>query len=209
MTIGRRLLAVATLLVVAGVSARLTAASAAVPVAHIDQVPFLVGGWRGTDAGRLDAETERALGSDSYILRTFRRVPMELDLYVAYYGTQRAGHTIHSPLNCLPGTGWDWLERGRTTLTTADGSALTVNRAVAQRDADRLLIYYWYQGRGRAVADEYQNKLLLMRDALVRRRSDGALVRVVAPVTGPTDPSPGAEAFIGALYPFLVRELPE
>ena len=207
--IPRRLATIAALVLATGAFLRMHAASEITPTARLDRLPFAINGWRGVDEGRLDPDTERALKSDSYILRTFRRGPAELGLYVAFYAMQRSGQTIHSPLNCLPGTGWDWLDRGPRTIPVQAGSSITVTRALAQRDGDRLLIYYWYQSRGRAVADDYQNKLLLMRDALIRHRTDGALVRVVAPVTRGTDPTIAAESFISALYDPLVRQLPE
>ena len=43
-------------------------------------------------------------------------------------------------------------------------------------------MYYWYQGRGRIEANEYKVKWDLLRDTVVRRRTDEALVRVVFPL---------------------------
>ncbi|HEX5707971.1 MAG TPA: exosortase-associated EpsI family protein, partial [Pyrinomonadaceae bacterium] len=42
----------------------------------------------------------------------------------------------------------------------------------------------WYQGRGRAVASEYTDKLYVVLDSLRRRRSDGSMVRLLVPVRG-------------------------
>jgi EpsI family protein len=47
---------------------------------------------------------------------------------------------------------------------------------------DRALMIYWYQGRGRAVASEYWGKIYTVLDSVRRRRSDGAMVRVMVPV---------------------------
>jgi EpsI family protein len=41
---------------------------------------------------------------------------------------------------------------------------------------------YWYQGRGRAVASEYWGKIYTVFDSVRRRRSDGAMVRVMVPL---------------------------
>jgi len=43
---------------------------------------------------------------------------------------------------------------------------------------------YWYQGRGRAEASEYWAKIHTVLDSVRRRRSDGAMVRVMVPLTG-------------------------
>lgn len=112
------------------------------------------------------------------------------ELFVAYYGKQLEGATIHSPRNCLPGSGWEPVQHRRVPLETEayDG---TVNRYVVQnRRGERALVYYWYQGRGRIAANEYRVKWDLLRDALVMRRTDEALVRLVFPAgpDGPPDP---------------------
>jgi len=206
----RRLLAVALCVVATQGALRLTAAADIAPAAHLNTLPFLIDEWRGRDERRLDRETEQVLQADEYLLRTYVRGATALGLYVAYYATQRSGHTIHSPLNCLPGTGWTWLDRGRDRVAvSSDGATIQVNRAIAERDADRLLLYYWYQSRGRVVDSDYRNKFLLMRDALTLHRSDGSLVRLVAPLAAGTDPSAAARRFIAALYPVLTLHLPE
>jgi len=205
----RRLLIVAVCIVATGGFLRLTAAADIVPDARLQTLPLTIGSWQGRDDGRLDKDIERTLQADSYLVRTYTRGPAQVGLYVAYYATQRTGHTIHSPLNCLPGTGWDWLERGRQTVAAPAGQTFEINRAIAQKDTNRLLLYYWYQSRGRIVASDYTNKLLLMRDSLTLHRSDGALVRVVTPASGGLDGSADALAFITALYPALVNHLPQ
>ncbi len=205
----QRALVVALCLLATRGALKVTAAADVAPSAHLDTLPLTIDGWRGRE-GRLDRATEQSLQADAYTLRTYARGSAAIGLYVAYYATQRSGHTIHSPLNCLPGTGWTWLDRERERAPIAnDPSSSVVNRAIAQKDGDRLLLYYWYQSRGRVVASDYENRFLLMRDALTLHRSDGALVRLVAPIGHGADPSENARAFIAALYPVLTRHLPE
>jgi EpsI family protein len=203
-----RLWLVAICVAGAGAFPHLAASTDLVPAARLSTLPLAIGDWRGKDDGPLDRDTERTLQADAYTLRTYERGSAALGLFVAYYATQRAGRAIHSPLNCLPGTGWEWLDRGRQQLTV-DGRTIEVNTALAQKDATTLRLYYWYQSRGRVVASEYRNRLLLVRDALTEHRSDGALVRVVAPVARGLDRSADALAFIRALHPVLSRHLPE
>lgn len=206
--IATRFVLVALCVASTGGALKLAAATDHAPTAQLEALPFSVDSWRGQDDGRLDAETERSIQADSYTLRTYSRNATAAGLYVAYYATQRSGHTIHSPLNCLPGTGWTWLERGTQRVDTGSGT-IEINRALAQKDSDRLLLYYWYQSRGRVIASDYRNKLMLMRDAFTLHRSDGALVRVVATVQNGTDRSAEVESFISSIYPALVRSLPQ
>lgn len=208
---GVRLAIVAACVVATSGYLRLLAASdVAVPAPRLASVPLAIGEWRGRDEGRLDPEAEAILHADAYTLRTYARAETPVSLFVAYYATQRAGQTIHSPLNCLPGNGWNWMERERRELRTDSGRDIEVNRNLARNGAATALVYYWYQSRGRTIASDYTNRLVLMYDALVRHRSDGALMRVVAPAA-PGDPRQEreAESFIRAAYGALTAHLPE
>jgi EpsI family protein len=44
------------------------------------------------------------------------------------------------------------------------------------------LVYYWFQQRGRKLANEYLMKWYLFKDALLLNRTDGALVRLTTMV---------------------------
>src|SRR5262249_54456539 len=107
-----------------------------------------------------------------------------VNLYVAYYASQRTGQSAHSPRSCLPGGGWNILDFGQHEVpgVAGNGSPLHVNRAVVQYGADRQLVYYWFQERGRNITNEYLVKWYLVEDALLRNRTDGALVRLITPL---------------------------
>lgn len=79
------------------------------------------------------------------------RGAVPVTLFVAYYASQRSGHTIHSPLNCLPGTGWEWVERKQRRIDVAPGQTIELNGNVARRASQQDLVDYWYQSRGRTV----------------------------------------------------------
>jgi len=206
----RRLLVAAALMVAVGGFLRTLAAADLVPDASIvNALPLQIGDWRGRDLGRFDAETEGILQADSYVMRRYVRGAVPVDLFVAYYATQRSGHTIHSPLNCLPGTGWEWVDTRRQRLAVDPERDIAINTNVARKNGQQDLVYYWYQSHGRAVASEYRNRLLLVQDSLTLHRSDGALVRVTAPVAANNSSAAEVTAFIRALYPILTRHLPE
>jgi EpsI family protein len=99
------------------------------------------------------------------------------------------GKTIHSPRNCLPGAGWEILEGHTATVTSATGPH-SVNRYLLKNGLAHAVVYYWYQGRGRVVANEYTVKLNLLRDAAIKGHTEEALVRIVVPV----DATPAAQA---------------
>jgi EpsI family protein len=158
--------------------------------AHVERrelkdFPTQLGAWRQTGADfRFDLETENVLRADDYLMRNYALADGRIaSFYVGYYATQRNGATYHSPLNCLPGTGWTMTDPASIKIRPASGAtAFEANRYIIQKGSERQLLIYWYQGRGRAVASEYWGKLYTVLDSMRRRRSDGAMVRVMTPV---------------------------
>ena len=150
----------------------------------LKEFPSQLGSWRqmGDDL-RFDTETEKVLRADDYLSRNFQSGDGVASFYAGYYATQRTGSTYHSPLNCLPGSGWVMSDGGQITITPSNGSsAFEANRYVVQNGNNRALMVYWYQGRGRAEASEYWAKIHTVVDSVRRRRSDGAMVRVTVPL---------------------------
>jgi EpsI family protein len=148
------------------------------------EFPLALDQWSGADAPEFDAATVRVLNADDYLNRIYEHpVHGPAGVFVAYYGSQQHGEAIHSPQNCLPGSGWVPVAHSRIPLQEPEANIL-INRYVVERRGARQLVLYWFQGRGRVIANEYVNKGYLFRDALFRGRSEGALVRVVVPIVG-------------------------
>jgi EpsI family protein len=159
--------------------------------AHVErhalaEFPASLGAWQQSGADtRFDAATESVLRADDYLARDYATADgRAANFYVGYYATQRNGATYHSPLNCLPGAGWTMRDPALIRVTPADGGApFEANRYVVENGDSREILLYWYQGRGRAVASEYWGKVYTVLDSVRRRRSDGAMVRVMVPFT--------------------------
>ena len=151
---------------------------------QLKDFPRQVGAWQQTGSdGLLDNETLKVLRASDYLLRDYRSADGRVaNFYVGYYATQRDGATYHSPLNCLPGSGWIMSDPGRVMINRPDGSTFSANRYLIQNGDQKDLLVYWYQGRGRAVASEYWGKFYTVLDSVRLRRSDGAMVRVTVPV---------------------------
>ena len=119
---------------------------------------------------------------DDYYLGNFTRgTEPPINYYIAWYDSQRAGRSAHSPRSCLPGGGWQIKSFTQRALpgVRAGRDALRVNRALIQLGKQQQLVYYWFQQRGRVITNEYVVKWYLFWDALTRNRTDGALVRLV------------------------------
>jgi EpsI family protein len=154
-------------------------ATTAVPLGSF---PNAIGSWRGGEAP-LDPEVVKVAGVDDHLNRYYRSLDGELGLYVGYYNRQQQGESLHSPLYCLPGAGWQPKVTSRFDLRVpGDAVSRPVNKLVVQRGLDQLLVLYWYQTPARVTANEYLRKLFLIRDAFVTGRTDVALVRIIAPM---------------------------
>jgi EpsI family protein len=177
-------------------------------------IPVQIGAWEGREAPDLDSKVVAVLGVDDYINRVYYSEELfPASLYIGYYQSQREGDTIHSPLNCLPGAGWNPVKSGHLMIPANGNSAIEINRIIILKGMDKQVVLYWYQSHGRVVASEYWDKIYTVLDALRTNRTDAALVRVICPVAG-TDAEAEASAeeravdFVKSLYPLLARFIP-
>jgi EpsI family protein len=180
--------------------------------AAIARIPMTLSPWNGVTAPPLSAEVMKTLGADEYIRRWYRtgtdgtnRTSRVVEMDVSYYAQPRVGATMHSPLNCLPGTGW--------RIVRVDTRALPgqpdvhVRLLEVQRRTRRFAMAYWFQSRDRSVADEGSTRLRLLADALQRRPTAAGLVRVMAPADGSHSADDAVLAFAATLLPELRRVL--
>jgi EpsI family protein len=159
------------------------------PRSSLNSLPAQIDGWVGTD-DVLDQQTRDILGPGEFLIRDYQKPdlapgqPQEpwINLYIAYFPSQKAGDTIHSPNHCLPGAGWVPTSREMIKLNRPDGSSFPANRYVVAKGEDRQLVLYWFQAHGRAVASEYWAKYYLVSDSMRMNRSDGGLVRLMTPM---------------------------
>jgi exosortase D (VPLPA-CTERM-specific) len=182
------------------------------------EFPSHLGPWVG-QRSTLEGIYLEALKLDDYLLANYADETASglnggpVNLYVAYYSSQRKGEAVHSPRSCLPGGGWQLREFGQRSLpaVTINGQVLSVNRTLIELGNQRQLVYYWFQQRGRVVTNEFAVKWYLFWDALRLHRTDGALVRIIAALPPGSD---DAEAdrkladFASRIAPELQRFIP-
>ena len=172
--------------------------------------PTQMGQWQG-HLGSMDKGTEQFLKVDDYILADYSGPDGKaINFYVAYYASQRQNESPHSPTVCLPGSGWIITQLDRRSFVS-DGEDHPYNRAIIQKGSGKDLVYYWFDERGRAVANEYSAKWYLLVDAIFKNRTDGALVRLVTQV-GPGETDEEADrrmqSFMQVALPRLTAFLP-
>ena len=177
------------------------------------QFPTAIDGMTSTDLP-IDQETRDVLGHGDFLSRDYARagLPMPINLFIGYFPSQRTGSSVHSPKNCLPGSGWVFDSSRYVDLRDAAGKAHRVGEYIISDGQSRDFVIYWYQERGRSEADEYWALLYSIIDAIRLRRSDGALVRVITPIGAQEEASVAqarAEQFAALLAPQLKPFIPD
>ncbi len=181
------------------------------------EFPLQLGDWHCPGREKMTEEVLANLGVTDYLICDFSRTnPNEqIGVYVGYHESQvrhegggSAGGAIHPPKHCLPGSGWDIIANDQVTLDLPGmphGSA-PVNRLVIAKGDARQLVYYWYQERGRVIADDWMKIVWLFWDRARLQRTDGALVRFTIPMTRDGDTT--AESAFRELAPLVTAQLP-
>lgn len=172
--------------------------------------PMEIGNWKGV-AGKFDAWVYDKVGVDDSILAHYQDdIGTSMELYVGYYKSQREGGLSHSPRNCMVGSGWNISKI--KVITIPDKADLHPMQAVCLemvKASEKELVLYWYYERGRIITSEYHKKYYLILDALTRKRTDGALIRLISRVSGSEEAAlEKMTQFASELFPILKRHIP-
>jgi exosortase D (VPLPA-CTERM-specific) len=186
----------------------------AIPITRpLSEFPMQVNAWTGTRSS-METKFIEALDLSDYVMADFKnKTGKTVNFYVAYYESQRKGESIHPPATCLRGSGWIFRQVSSVMLPASGQNAdkMPVNRSVIEKGPIRRLCYYWYPSRGRILTNAYQMKWFNFWDALTRRRTDGALVRLITMIE-PDEKITGAEErlqqFVRDFNPILRDFLP-
>ena len=177
--------------------------------------PDNLGDWHGRHS-RMEQVVLDALNFDDYLMSDYVSSvdQSSVNLYIGYYGIQRADKVPHSPRACLPGGGWaiTELERKKVSGVSVGDSPLVVNRAITERNSYKQLVYYWFDQRDRVVTNEWLVKWYLLVDSITKTRTDGALVRLTTLVRPGEDVSEGdgrLSEFAAHIAPILPKYVPD
>jgi len=202
-------------LVVSGAAAAWLAlpAPALTPVARqsFAAFPHQLGPWRQLGPPRqLEADVAATLAADDYRLALFARpgAAAPVEFFSAWYADQSQGG-VHSPEICLPGGGWEiaWLERSDMTAAMDWPTPFLINRAIIQKGEARMMVYYWFDQKGRKIAWDFAAKYWLMVDGIATGRTDGALVRLTTAIV-PGESDAAAEARLMEMLRAVMGPLP-
>jgi exosortase D (VPLPA-CTERM-specific) len=144
--------------------------------------PRTLGEWQQVGSPEvLEPKVAQALKADDYRSVNFVRTASEpaVGFFSAWYRDQSDGG-VHSPEICLPGSGWEiaWLERVDIADRVDYPGEFNINRAIIQKGETRMMVYYWFDQKGRKVAWDFAAKMYLLLDSITMGRKDGAIVRL-------------------------------
>jgi EpsI family protein len=179
--------------------------------------PMKLGEWSCPKPEVMTDDILANLGVTDYVICDYTNASTgdSVGVYVGYHQSQvrkegggSGGGQIHPPSHCLPGSGWDIIasEKVRLDMPGLPDDGALVNRLVIAKGDARQLVYYWYQERGRVIADDWMKIIWLFWDRARQKRTDGSLVRFTIPMG--RDDDEAAESTFRALAPLVTAELP-
>ena len=176
----------------------------------LDSFPHEIGRWQALNDIELTASAAEMLGVDDYAYRNYQSPEGRvINLYASYFSAIKQGKGYHSPLNCMPGSGWGIASTENITLVLPDGKEVKVRKMLLNRGSSYHYSLYWYQGRSRIVAFEYLDMIYRLLDSIRYGRTDGAFVRLI--VLGSQDQARAFEElkeFARDIIPILEEHFP-
>ncbi|MGH1402772.1 MAG: VPLPA-CTERM-specific exosortase XrtD [Alphaproteobacteria bacterium] len=178
-----------------------------------EDFPMQLSEWKGK-RDFLTAEEIKMLDLTDYWIAEYNDINevSPVNLYIAYYDSQRMRANIHIPLNCIIGAGWQVIAQEKDLIEIQEGLKIPVVRLTVRKQSETLLVYYWLDQRGRQINSPLWGKYYLALDALTKNRTDGALVRITTPIAF-GEVSENAETrierFLQNAYPTVQEFIPQ
>ena len=197
----RRGVAVALALILLTVTVQHVIAAGPAPrELNADVIPLEMQGWKAT-ASRLEESAVRAVGVDEEVLRSYELPGTgRVHLYVGYYRSQHQGKE-------LIGESAEKLhaESMEIDIALASGERARVAELRPEANSSRHVLF-WYDLNGHITADPTDVRLMTIREVILHRRSNAAIVVVTlepAPSASSSAAAEAARRFAGVALPAL------
>lgn len=147
---------------------------------ELSSFPLQLGQWQGK-VGFIDEGTLNMLNPDQYFDGTYTSASGDqVQLFFDYFGKNGSSGGVHSPRNCLPGSGWAIL-RAEQRQINIQGHAIPASRFYLQLGKNRQVMDFWYVTRQGETSNDYKFKYYTMLSSLTLQPTDVAFIRFVAP----------------------------
>ena len=184
---------------------------AVVPVHKpLNQFPQQVGKWNMIGQARFDERVLKVLKPSDYLSRTYLSSDgQNLSLYIGYHDGGAMSGSIHSPRQCLPGSGWNRLNSQIRKVNIGSRTIPYVS-SYYQKGIEKQLFLYWFQVRDRILTNEYMLKLAIAQNVLLSNRRESSFIRISLIATDREEEAiQQGEQFIRDIYPSIKTSLPE
>lgn len=125
---------------------------------ELEDMPLRLGPWRGEDI-RLESQDPRIvakIGAEQLQDRAYRNPDgQSISLHTALFTEYDVG-VFHSPMNCYRASGWQLADETSLRLQGSNGLDVSISLSTWQRDAERVLVAYWYQLQEYVILSRYQ-----------------------------------------------------
>ncbi len=178
---------------------------ASAPVRNLDTFPLELGEWTGQmdqiDQSTIDMLTPDELFSATYVNASGHKVHLFFD----YFSAENSARGVHSPRNCLPGSGWI-IVHTVDRIIEINNRTIPASRFYLRLGESRQVMDFWYITRNGDTSNDYIFKLFRMLSSLTLRPTDAAFIRFV----GDDNPD-GLKAlaeFEKTFIPYVIDYLP-
>jgi len=205
-----RFIAVVTMLLGAALYINLHTTSVVPTNRPFSEFPVQIQSWKMISETTFSDPVLSVLKPTDYIMRQYRDTDGKtVGLYVGYHNGAKGTGGIHSPKNCLPGSGWYEYSSGIFSAVLG-GKQEKIVRAVYQKGDSKELFIYWFEMKGKVLSNEYALKLGEITNSILYSRKDETFVRISVPFAEDEAQAVArGEKFINDFYPVIREFLPK
>lgn len=173
------------------------------------EFPIAHASWRMAGQSNLSDNVIKVLLPTDYLARRYVSSDgIGVDMYLSFFDGGPDSGRIHSPKNCLPGSGWSEMS-SEPIVMELGGEKVNLVRAVYAHGETRELIYYWFAMQGKTMTDEFSLKLAEITGSMFHQRRDQSFVRIsVQTRSSIEDSQRSIEVFLRDFYPLIRDYLP-
>ncbi len=181
-----------------------------VPITRsLESFPTQIADWEG-EPFRFSQAVYDNLGVDDSIAINYKNDNGDnISVYIGYYESQKKGEIIHSPKNCMLGSGWQPIDISEISISIGSRE-IPMMKMIVEKHSQKMVTLYWYQSGNRAVANEYMQRLYFIHDSLRYNRTNAAFLRFTSLVSNNDNKRTELlmEDFINKVIPVLDGYLP-
>jgi len=146
--------------------------------ASLASIPLEKDDWVGNEF-QFDESTLQLLNPDQVFSAVYtNELGKNVHLFVDYYSPTNKSGSIHSPRNCMPGSGWI-MDKTEARNIEFGGKLISAHRIYLRRGNVEQVMDFWYVTRFGETANDYKFAIYSMLCSLTFQPKDRAFIRFV------------------------------